>query len=185
MSKVKVSKLFAQLFAPIKSVHEESCEKTLQTFTFFATFCSHKKRCNSNKSYERCYQEIFAYCLLYTRMIRARMYFNSLFPHWYFLCQEVYPTWNSPSGQHHDQRRSEADRVIEYTVCVLTINPHLAFCVYRHRASCPWGCSKETRKTSLRIYLLSAYIAPHLRYHVFFFFVHHASARGGTRAFTL
>ena len=26
LSKVKVSKLFAQLFDPIKSVHEESCE---------------------------------------------------------------------------------------------------------------------------------------------------------------
>ena len=24
----------------------ESCEKSLQTLTFFATFCSHKKRCN-------------------------------------------------------------------------------------------------------------------------------------------
>ena len=47
LSKVKVSKLllFAQLFAPIKSVHEESCEISLQTFTFFATFCSHKQRC--------------------------------------------------------------------------------------------------------------------------------------------
>ena len=50
LSKVKVSKLFAQLFAPIKSVHKESCEKSLQTFTFFATFCSHKKRCNSRLS---------------------------------------------------------------------------------------------------------------------------------------
>ena len=46
LSKVKVSKLFSQLFAPIKSVHEESCEKSLQTLTFFATFCSHKKRCD-------------------------------------------------------------------------------------------------------------------------------------------
>ena len=45
LSKVKVSKLFSQLFAPIKSVHEESCEKSLQTFTFFATFCSQKNRC--------------------------------------------------------------------------------------------------------------------------------------------
>ena len=45
LSKVKVSKLFSQLFAPIKSVHEESCEESLQTLTFFATFCSHKKRC--------------------------------------------------------------------------------------------------------------------------------------------
>ena len=45
LSKVKVSKVFSQLFAPIKSVHEEGCEKSLQTLTFFATFCSHKKRC--------------------------------------------------------------------------------------------------------------------------------------------
>ena len=45
LSKVKVSKLFSQLFAPIKSVHEESCEKSLQTFTFFATLSSQKKRC--------------------------------------------------------------------------------------------------------------------------------------------
>ena len=47
--KVKVSKLFSQLFAPLKSVHEESCEKSLQTFTFFATSCSHKKRCNKRR----------------------------------------------------------------------------------------------------------------------------------------
>ena len=46
LSKVKVSKLFAQLFDPIKGVHEQSREISLQTFTFFATFCSHKKRCN-------------------------------------------------------------------------------------------------------------------------------------------
>ena len=45
LSKVKVAKLFAHFFAPIKSVHEQSCEKSFQTFTFFATFCSHKKRC--------------------------------------------------------------------------------------------------------------------------------------------
>ena len=36
LSKVKVSKLFAQLFAPIKSVHEENCERSLQTSTFFS-----------------------------------------------------------------------------------------------------------------------------------------------------
>ena len=45
-SKAKVSKLFSQLFAPIKSVHEKSCEKSLETFTFLATLCSHKNRSN-------------------------------------------------------------------------------------------------------------------------------------------
>ena len=45
LSTLKVCKLFAQRFAPIKSVHQESCDIGLQTFTFFATFCSHKERC--------------------------------------------------------------------------------------------------------------------------------------------
>ena len=34
LSKVKVSKLFSQLFAPIKSVHEESCEKLCKLSLF-------------------------------------------------------------------------------------------------------------------------------------------------------
>ena len=70
LSKVKVSKLFAQLFAPIKSVHEESCEKSLQTFTFFATFCSHKKRC-----YARFFVIRIAFILLYAIILFLYAFF--------------------------------------------------------------------------------------------------------------
>ena len=34
-----------QTFAPDRAIIVESCEISSQTFTFFATFCSHKKRC--------------------------------------------------------------------------------------------------------------------------------------------
>ena len=38
LSKVKVSKLFAQLFAPIKSVHEETWRNKFANFHFFRNF---------------------------------------------------------------------------------------------------------------------------------------------------
>ena len=39
-----VKKLLLQLFVPKMSVHENSCDKSLQTITFLVTVCSHKKR---------------------------------------------------------------------------------------------------------------------------------------------